>query len=89
MQMISKRIAPLVAGALLFASTAATAQTAPAPASSLSVAAAMQSSGEETGFLGSSEVLIPIFVIVAFALVAVAFQDHDDDDDEAPAPTSP
>lgn len=76
--MVSKKIAPLVAGALLLASAAAPVQAA-AGSGALGMAAAMQSSGEEAGPAGAASYLVPIFIVGAVALIAIAFQDNDND----------
>ena len=78
--MVSKKITPLVAAALLLTSTVASAQAVPSSgAGALSVAAAMQSSGEEVAGAGIGATLLPIFLVLAVALVAVASQDNGDD----------
>lgn len=84
--MVSKKIAPWVAAALLVTSTVATAQAASPPgAGALSVAAAMQSSGEEAGSsAGIGATLLPIFLVVAVALVAIASKDNGDDEPSSP-----
>lgn len=81
--MVSKKIAPLIAAALLVAPAAASAQAVSPPgAGSLSVAAAMQSSGGEAGLGGlGASTLAPIFILAMVVLVGVASQGGSDSPD--------
>lgn len=82
--MLSKKITAIAAGALLMASSAAVAQTAPR-SSALNIAGAMQGVEEGAGVGGPS---IGVTLGVLFGVVAIAaltFGSDDEGDDESPA----
>jgi hypothetical protein len=81
--MLSKKITAIAAGALLMASSAAVAQTAPR-SSALSVAGAMQGADDGIGAGGPS---IGVTLGVLFGVIAIAALTFgsDDDGDETPA----
>lgn len=83
--MVSKKIASLAAGALLVASTAASAQVAPRNADALSISGAMRAGpeGSDNKLAGSALVVPGLFLLAVFAVALLAYSSQDD------SPSSP
>jgi hypothetical protein len=79
--MLSKKITALAAGALMMASTAAVAQTAPS-ASMLSVAAAMQGAGEDMDDSGLSTgaTIAGVFALIVVGVLIFGNDDNGEGD---------